>query len=40
MVWFVGDTVRVKSGGGGDVTVTKKVAERVMLRQFPVTATV
>src|SRR5260370_13037718 len=41
MVWFVGDTERVKSGGGGsDVTVTEKSAERVMLQQFPVTTTV
>src|SRR5438445_8182362 len=41
MVWFVGDIVIVKSGGGGgDVTVTRKAAERVMLQQFPITATV
>src|SRR6266700_3983059 len=40
MVWFVGDTVRVKSGGGGgDVTVTARVTDLLRPGENPVTVT-
>ena len=38
IVWFVGLMLIMKSGG--DVTVTVKLADRVMLQQVPVTTTV
>ena len=40
MFWFVGDMVRVKSGGGGgDVTVTARVTDLLRLPENPVTVT-